>query len=296
MTKIVVLGGVSYDTILHLSALPEPRPQNVYAQRTLEMVGSTGSGKAVNLHQLGFEVVFHGLIGEDEYGERVERYFAQKGLPFIYDVDPQGTERHINLIDPHGGRISIYAQSASFEPHIQWSHIEPHIADCDLVALNIINYCREAIPLIKQSGKPIWCDIHDYDGRNPYHQEFIDAADVIQMSSDALPEYRPLMEKFIAQGKQLVICTHGKDGAEALTAAGKWHTQPIITAFDPIDTNGAGDSFFSGVLFGQLHGHTLADSLKLGALTSALCVASAEIAHPELTADGLIGQLQRMAQ
>jgi hypothetical protein len=32
------------------------------------------------------------------------------------------------------------------------------------------------IDAVKASGKPVWVDLHDYDGRNPYYEPFIEVA------------------------------------------------------------------------------------------------------------------------
>ena len=86
-----------------------------------------------------------------------------------------------------------------------------------MIILNIVSYTKKLIPLFKQSQKPIWTDLHDYNGKDLYHQDYIDAADYIFMSSDNLDNYRAVMEKTIRRGKKLVICTHGKGGSTALT-------------------------------------------------------------------------------
>jgi len=191
MQKIVVLGGVAFNTLIYVENLPQPVPQTVFSQRFHETVGSTGAGKALNLHPLGLDVLLHGLVGDDENGRKLQTYLSNHNIPFISDNDPGGTKHHVNLMDNFGQRISIHVVPGTFEPDINWTAIEPYIAEADLVALNIINYCRHAIPIIKKYNKPIWCDIHDYDGTSEYHQAFIDAADVIFMSSDALPAFRP---------------------------------------------------------------------------------------------------------
>ena len=43
-----------------------------------------------------------------------------------------------------------------------------------------------------------------------------DAADVVFMSNDAVPDPRVLMTRMIAAGKRLVVCTRGAQGAIAL--------------------------------------------------------------------------------
>lgn len=281
MANILVIGGVTVDDLVYVDRLPEPRPQTFFSKRFHTAVGGTGAGKALNLNRLGHTVTLHALIGDDERGQIVRDLFAQEGLSFAAEIDPAGTEHHINIMADGGDRLSIYAVYATFEPAIDMDQLESLIVAADVVALNIINYCRHAIPLCKKHNKPIWCDIHDFDGKNPYHQDFVRGADVLFMSSDALPDYRAFMQVEMAAGKQFVVCTHGKAGATALDAQGWIDAPPVLV--EAVDTNGAGDSFFSGVLHGHMAGLPLKDALHYGALTAMLCVQSPDLFGHDLS-------------
>ena len=103
------------------------------------------------------------------------------------------------------------------------------------------------------------------------------------MSSDALPDYRPFMERQIAAGKQLLVCTHGRSGSTALVPDGTWIDIPALSGYEQVDTNGAGDSFFAGLLYGYLQGYDVERSLRLGTITAGLCVTSTELAYPDLS-------------
>lgn len=282
MKSVFVVGGVSFDMVIYLERLPAAEPQTVFSRGGVETVGSTGAGKAFNLNRLGFDVTLHAMLGADARGEAVRGAFEAEKLCFLYDIDPLGTERHINLMDEGGGRVSIYVDYATFEPVVDLARLEPVITASDVIALNINNYCRTLIPLIKKYGKPIWCDIHDYDGKNPYHQDFIAAADYLFMSGDAMPEYRAFMQKMVERGKGLVVCTQGKHGATALIPDGTWIETPALD-YPFKDANGAGDSFFAGVLYGYLSGYAPEKSLRMGAIVGGLCVTVNTLFDPELS-------------
>jgi sugar/nucleoside kinase (ribokinase family) len=293
MKQVLVLGGVSFNTMIYLEHLPVAAPQSIWSKGYHETVGSTGAGKALNLGRLGLEVTLHALIGADAYGRRITDYFTNEPLTFLYDLDPAGTQRHVNLMDDQGRRISIFIVPGTYEPEVDVQRIAAAIPQSDYIVLNIANYCRHLIPLIKRHGKPIWCDIHDYDGANPYHQDFIDAADYLFLSSDALPDYRACMERLVGGGKQLVVCTHGRYGATALTAGGGWVEVPIVPEYPRVDSNGAGDSFFAGVLYGHAREYPIEQCLRLGAIVSGLCVTSRELAFPELSSALVEQEYQR---
>ncbi|MDP4144463.1 MAG: carbohydrate kinase family protein [Bacillota bacterium] len=287
MRKILVLGGITFDTIIHLDKFPEPKPATIHSNRSHETIGSTGAAKALCFEKLGMDVTFHGIIGNDIYGEKIKNKLSNSRINFLYDIDPLGTERHVNLMNDEGGRISIYTNPGTFDPKVDYNEMESYIEHSDYVVLNIINYCRNYIPLIKKHNQEIWCDLHDYDGVNSYHQDFLEAADYIFMSSDCLEDYKTTMQDIIAKGKKLVVCTHGKNGVSALADDGAWYHLPIANSYERKDTNGAGDNFFSGFLFAHSLGYSILQCLKFGTITAGLCITSEELVYEGLNEEVL---------
>jgi acarbose 7IV-phosphotransferase len=286
MARVLVLGGVSYNTMIYLDGFPQPEPQTVFSKRMHDTVGSTGSGKALNLCRLGFDVTLHGVIGDDRYGDLIKEYFQGEGLRFIYDMNPRGTERHTNLMDAVGRRISIIqVQGAPNASQPDQGKIEPLIDDSDYVALSITSPYSSLIPLIKSHGKEIWCDLHDYDGVNRYHEPFVQGADYLFLSSDLMPDYRAFMERMTREGKKLVVCTHGKKGSTALTSEGKWIEMTAIEQPLQVDTNGAGDAFFAGFLYGHAQGYNMEVSMQYATIAGGLCTLSEELAYPGLSVE-----------
>jgi acarbose 7IV-phosphotransferase len=287
LKKVFIAGGASFDSIIHLPSLPEPVPKTIHSCNFHETTGSTGTGKAINLSKLGLSTTLHALIGNDIYGEQIKLSMQQENLKFIYDVDPLGTERHVNLMDETGRRISIFVTNSSFDLELELTKFESLIKEHDLIILNILNYTRKLIPLCKQYQKPIWTDLHDYDGKNHYHQGYINAADYIFMSSDNLQDYRTVMEGIMKQGKRLIVCTHGKGGSTALTDSGEWIDVPIIDSYQMCDANGAGDSFSAGFIYGYAKDYPFKKCLQLATICAGLCITSSELSFEGLSPEVL---------
>jgi sugar/nucleoside kinase (ribokinase family) len=212
LKKVLVIGGTTFDSIIYLKKLPNPEPQTIHYAPYNETLGSTGAGKALNLTKLNVANALHSILGEDTYGEKIIRGLESAGVQFVYDIDPRGTERHINLMDEEGNRISIFVAQSSSEVDLNISRIEELIKECDVIVLNIIAYTKQLIPLIKKYNKPVWTDLHDYNIGNPYHEDYIDIADYIFVSSDNMSNYKLVMESWMSKGKEFVVCTHGKGG------------------------------------------------------------------------------------
>ncbi len=293
MQKVFIIGGTTFDHIVQLPQLPQPVPQTIHQAAFHEGTGSTGSGKALNLHKLGVPLIFYSVLGKDAYGAYIEKDLAAAGVPAFYDYDPGGTERHINIMDATGNRISMFVTQSS--EHIAYSvqPIQAALAAADIIVLNIISYCRGLAPMVLETRKPVWTDLHDYDGKSFYHTDFINAAQYIHLSSDNLPDYRSVMQRFISGGKKLVVCTHGKAGATALTPAGEWIEQPALLHYPMTDANGAGDAFFSGFLFGWMQDKPIKTCMQFGAVCAALCIGSAQLVAENLSAGLLKREWQR---
>lgn len=288
--KIFVLGGASYDTIYHFSFLPEPKAQTLFPKKTIKAIGSTGIGKSIQLSKLGFDVTFHAMIGDDSYGKEIIDAMKKNNVQFIYDIDPKGTKTHTNLINDLGQRISIFENGGTYEPKVNQSQILKAIKDADVIVLNIINYTRRFIDVMKRLGKPIWVDIHDYDLKNPYYNDYIDAADFLLMSLDQVEEISDFASLMVNQNK-LFLTTNGQQAAKCYTKD-HIYTKEVIKTNHIKDFNGAGDHFFSGFLYGYLKFNSIDKALTAGAYLATSCIESDEISNDEISENWLLEKIK----
>jgi sugar/nucleoside kinase (ribokinase family) len=233
----LILGGTTYDHIISLPEFPKPIPQTIHQTSFFEMIGSTGTGKALCLTKLEIPSILYSVLGDDIFGHQIVEFLKKENVDFIYDMDPKGTERHINIIDAQGNRISMFVTQSSEFPDINRILIEEYIRKSEIIILNIISYCKELIPVLKRYNKPVWTDLHDYTDGNLYHQPFIEISDYIFLSSDNLSDYIQTMKDLINTGEELVVCTHGKNSAAALSKSGEWIDEPALSGFTVMDTN-----------------------------------------------------------
>jgi len=276
--KALILGGVAWDTLVYVDAFPEPRSHTVFARRTSEAVGSSGAGKAMNLRRLGVDVTLWALVGDDDPGRRIRSEMQRRGIEFVGIADPEGTTRHINLMNREGERISIFTNAGSDRFPVDVGSMSQAAASADVVSVTITNHCRPFLPMLRDAAKAIWVDLHDYDGANPHHDEFIEAADHLLMSSVAMPGWRTFLEERVVAGARVAICTHGAAGATGLTAQDGWVDIPAAPVSEVVDANGAGDAFFAGFAVAWHHGIGLAAAMRAGAEAAAAAVQSPYLA------------------
>ena len=271
---VLIVGGTSLDTIIQLYSPLKQGPQTTWAKSCYKAVGGTGAGKALNLSRLGFAVTLHTCLGDDAEAQAVVDGLTHDNIQLLIETGSMPTEQHTNLMTPEGDRTSIYTHPPENPKEFDMTGIEQAMPSVDIAAISILDYTRPVLKLAKAHQKPIWMDLHDYDGKNEYHQEFLDAADVVFVSSDKLPDYRAFMLQQIEAGKQLVVCTHGKQGATAVDSNGEFYEQPIIESYELKDSNGAGDAFFSGYLYAHMQGKPIRDCMLAGAVVAGMCIQS----------------------
>jgi sugar/nucleoside kinase (ribokinase family) len=278
--------------MIRVDSFPPPRAATVFPAGWHETIGSSGAGKAMNLARLGVDVVLHCALGDDGAGRRVRSGLEAAGVTVDATVDPTGTARHVNLMDAAGDRLSFLLHTGDPTARYDTARVEELVASADHVYVAIVDQARDVIPIARRFGTPLWTDLHATDGERPYERDFLEA-DHVFFSGERLADPRPFMERLVAAGRRLAVCTRGARGAVALTAAGRWIEVPPEPVTTVVDTNGAGDAFAAGVMYGELRGLPIERSLRIGARVAALSVASSELAAPSLSPAAVADPLSR---
>lgn len=279
--RILVLGGVSFDDIIHVDSFIKPVAGTYFSKDSYSSPGSTGLGKALAFKALGYDVDLIAVLGKDDYGLKIEKTLKKDGVNF-YPIYANKTERHTNFLNKSGERISIFTEIPN-EPIINLKEYTKLFDQADIICLNIKNYCKQFIPVLKKLDKPIYCDIHDYDGVEEYHKDFIEVSDYIFMSSDKLDSFKPFMKNLAKKGKKWVCCTHAEKGVSLLK--GNTFIDLLSNKIKIVDTNGAGDNFFVGLVYGLQNKYSDIESLKIGRILAESCIKSKAIVSENLNLD-----------
>jgi len=279
---VVVFGAASWNTMIQVERFPPPVPASVFPPAWHETVGSSGAGKSMNLARLGVDVTLHCLLGADEAGRRVRESLEAAGVTVDAVLDRTGTGRHVNLMDAAGDRMSFLLHTG--DPSIRFDDDGSVglVRAADHVLAAISDQSRPVLEIARRLGRTTWTDLHATDGEREWERDF-HRADRVFFSTERLKDPRPFMERLRAGGRELVVATRGAAGAIALTADGRWLEVPAEPVDRIVDTNGAGDAFLAGVLYGELHDLPIEASLRIGARVAALAVQSPDLASAELS-------------
>ncbi|MFB9903391.1 carbohydrate kinase family protein [Allokutzneria oryzae] len=270
---VLVIGGVGVDTIVRVPELPLPMRDSIMVPPIEQYLAHTGNGVALGCHHLGLRTHFADVIGTDPEGEKVLATYAETGLSFGYRTHPSGTRRSVNLVDKQGNRLSLYDSRHPFEMTVDPELYRPWIGRTRHVHVSIMNWARHALADAVAAGVPTSTDLHDWDGKNDYHQDFAYGADLVFVSTSALGDrVEEVTEDILAKGRaSAVIAMAGGEGSYLrLPGRPLRHVPPTpLAPEEVVDTNGAGDSYVAGFLYAHLAGKDWDTSTRAGSLAGA---------------------------
>ena len=198
MVSVLVNGPVSWDRLIDLEELPRPEPHMVIATSHRWGLGGTSAGKALGLARLGISTTLRTVIGTDEDAKLICAALRHPLLTVFAEEVTGPSEHHLNLMSADGGRISIYLDLPG-QPAPPGAELLAALATADIAVVDLAESSLAVLPAARAAGCQIWCDIHDYDGRAEFHRPFIEAADVLLVSADRLPD----PQAFLADGGEL---------------------------------------------------------------------------------------------
>lgn len=135
----------------------------------------------------------------------------------------------------------------------------------DLVAACNINFNRPLLRRAKAAGKPIATDVHVLsDPYDPYNREFIEYADVLFLSDEAVGDgYAEFLHQLAAScGAAVIVMGRGAKGAALYQRpTGRIVAMEAVSAGPVVNTVGAGDALFSAFLHYYARGLAPEDAL-----------------------------------
>jgi sugar/nucleoside kinase (ribokinase family) len=261
-SSVVVVGPASWNTLVQLAELPDARPQTVYAEHSWSTLGGTSAGKALHLADLSVPVTLSTVVGADTEATLICDALSHDRITLVAERVDGASERHLNLM-AEGARLSIYLSLPRTPVNALPAATLQATEAADHVVLDLSLRTRSVIGAARGSGATVWTDLHNYDGESAFHRPFLDAADIVFLSNEALGDPRSFMAEVLSAGKRLVVCTLGAEGAIALDSRG-WHRVAAVP-MEVIDTNGAGDAFLAGFLAATRKGVDVQGCLESGA-------------------------------
>lgn len=251
MTRILVSGLINIETTVRVDSFPvEYRPVRYPFGGVRSTVSGVGYNIAKALHTLGADIRLLSMVGADAMGSLARSTLREEGLSdeFVLDHAAQTAQSAI-LYDETGRRAILTDLKNIQETAYPATQFERAIEGCSLAVLCNINFSRPFLQIARACGVKIATDVHTISSLDdPYNSDFMQAADILFMSDEALPcppeEWvRRLRERF---SPEVIVIGLGARGA-LLSVKGDAHNE-IYSARQlrpVINTIGAGDALFS---------------------------------------------------
>lgn len=295
--RTLSIGGATYDLFVRTGSsnvsgneLRLPLGAKIPLQGVIETCGGGAANTSVGLKRLGCDSGFCGMIGSDQWGERLLKNFAEEGVDIsaITVIDKEMTSFSLILSASSGERVILYESGTN-------SHMHDAVFDksaafsCDWIFLNHIHdrSCIIEDDLLELVGKPDGPGLswnpggcHIEKGINEERtQKLLAAVDLLFLNREEAMAFTGAssdvgaLRLLLAAGAGVVCITDGPRGAIASDGT-KLYRCAAANQSDIVDTTGAGDAFGTGVTWAKLQGMSLPEMLQAGTINATSVLSS----------------------
>lgn len=262
MSKIFVSGLANVETSCAVRQFPieyQPVDYNFFG------ISSAASGVGLNvslaLTALGDQVSFAAFSGDDAAGVLVRA--AGERIADCRFAPCQQTPQSVVLYD-ESGRRRVYTDLKNVQELSLPESCYADLESFDGLCLCNINYSRPLLWLAKDSGKPIFCDVHCIsDLHDAYNADFMKHADVLFLSNEEIIGREESFVRGLSAEYPCKIFVVGMGARGALLYdRGSFSLIPAVATRPVVNTVGAGDALFSAFVHFYVKDHNAVEALK----------------------------------
>ncbi len=296
--RTLSIGGATYDLFLTMGkeltekdhAICLETGSKLKVDQVIETCGGGACNTAVGLSRLGLNTSFCGIVGSDQWGEKLLETMKKEHV----DVAP------VTIVESETSSFSIVLRLASGERTILYSPgVNEHLHDStfDLDAMSrveavYLNHLHETSCMIEDdivtkvlkhpelllAWNPGGCQI-DAGMDAPQKKELLEATTLLLVNKEEALKFTKTesigdaLKKLIDAGVKNICIT---DGSRGVTASDGTHTYhcPVLKNVKVLDTTGAGDAFGTAALWAIATGRGLQIAMISGTLNAASVVGS----------------------
>ena len=246
--KILVVGSLHLDVIVHSSRLPKP-DETLLGDNVSYRFGGKGGNQAVAAAKIDVQVFMAGRIGTDNFGKQIYDTLSNQNINLdgLKMVD-EATGMSVALIGSDGIYSAVVVSGAN--QTIDLSEIAVPDDLTVLVLQNEINTDAN-FEIIKKVPKSTFIILNAAPALTP-NKDFFERIDLLvvnQLEAKMLLNEEPsifnnldALRKLQNLGPKEVIITLGAEGYTGISKNGEIFSEPGIKV-DVLSTHGAGDSF-----------------------------------------------------
>ena len=268
---LLVCGNANVETVFRLPDGEWPLTGG-YVPGALSLnVSGVGANQVRALHALGSPVRCLTLAASDAAGQVIRATLEPLSERLVVAPTP-ATPQSLALIGPGGQHIFYRDLKTTFDAPAPFAEFGALAQGCAAVLMGNAAWTRDLLPLARERGLKLVCDVHDIAGLdNPYDQPYFGAADVLLLSAERLDDpgalMHALLERFPAE---LVVAGWGARGALLLERGQALIHQPAFPARVGF-AGGAGDTLAAAFAHFYLSRHlTAPEAVRLACAAAAL--------------------------
>ena len=246
--KILVVGSLHLDVIVHSSRLPKP-DETLLGDKVSYRFGGKGGNQALAAAKIDVQVFMAGRIGTDNFGKQIYDTLSNQNINLdgLKIVD-EATGMSVALIGSDGIYSAVVVSGVN--QTIELSEIAVPDDLTVLVLQNEINIDAN-FEIIKKVPKSTFVILNAAPALTP-NKDFFERIDLLivnQLEAKMLLNEEPsifnnldALRKLQNLGPKEVIITLGAEGYTGISKNGEIFSEPGIKV-DVLSTHGAGDSF-----------------------------------------------------
>ena len=250
--KILVVGSLHLDVIVHSSRLPKP-DETLLGDKVSYRFGGKGGNQALAAAKIDVQVFMAGRIGTDNFGKQIYDTLSNQNINLdgLKMVD-EATGMSVALIGSDGIYSAVVVSGVN--QTIELSEIAVPDDLTVLVLQNEINTDAN-FEIIKKVPKSTFVILNAAPALTP-NKDFFERIDLLivnQLEAKMLLNEEPsifnnldALRKLQNLGPKEVIITLGAEGYTGISKNGEIFSEPGIKV-DVLSTHGAGDSFVGTV-------------------------------------------------
>lgn len=311
------IGGATYDLFVRVphdviqrendkASFALPLGGKIRIEDLQETCGGGASNTAVGLRRLGCTAHFEGVIGSDQWGQKLLENFEREGVDasLATIVEGEVTSFSIVLTGKGGERVILYEPGTNAHLHkanfdidevkkMDWVYLN-HIQEGSCVLQDdIVEVLAHDHPRL--TWNPGGCQI-DAGISDEQNKRLLRYTDLLLLNREealafaAAVTVEEVMRKLITCGVHALCITDGSHGV--IGTDGQSIFQCPCLPVNVVEVTGAGDAFGTGMTWALLTGKDFPTALKAGTINAASVVTEIGAERGLLTETAMLSQLE----
>ncbi len=294
--RTMSIGGATFDLFVRMdrSAVTEadgglslcfPAGAKIKVEQIIETCGGGAANTSVGLARLECDTSFCGVVGSDQWGERLLKNLQDEHVDILSATVVEGENSSSSIILSLGSGERVILYNAGTNIHLQDATFDREAASkCDWLYLthlqqgstiifdDIITILSHPTKTVGLTWNPGSTQIKEGWG-SPENRALLARTRVLLVNKEEAAAFTKTKEteealRILSDAGAAVVCvTDGKNGAMATDGKTLYRCAPIADAA-VVDVTGAGDAFGTGVTWAILNGLDLPTALRAGTISS----------------------------